>query len=100
MTGLHTSTLALSVYTAIQRHGSLSDEQVLAVLRQNWLESVEANEIADGLAYLTARDMVTVEGGIIAAKRLRNGVAATVIRHPLDQTQLVYGTPSRARGQG
>jgi hypothetical protein len=90
MTGLHESTLALSVYNAIARCGQLSRAQLLTVLQKHWEASVAAEEIEAGIAYLLARKMVTEADGFVAAARTQSGAAATVIRDPMQQTELAY----------
>jgi hypothetical protein len=90
MTGLHDSTLGLSVYNALARCGALSREQIRAVLTKAWHKGVEAEEIDAGVAYLLARRFVTEADDIVAPARTVNGAAATVIRNPLDQTELAY----------
>lgn len=88
MTGLHESTLALSVYTAIQRRGSMSREQMLVMLREAWDARLEPVEIDEGIEYLITRKMVIDQGGVVAASIVSNGAAATVVRDPRDQTEL------------
>jgi len=91
MTGVHESTLALSIYTALTRAGDMSTEQALALLKRAWDERLEEEEVAQGLTYLLERKLVTVGDGVIRATRHDGGAAATVVRHPLRQTELVYG---------
>jgi hypothetical protein len=95
MTGLHDSTLALSVYTAIARHGAMGRAQLLATLQRAWMPAVEAPEIESGLRYLAARNIVTEADGVVAARVLVSGAAATVVRNPANQTELVLSVPRR-----
>ncbi|HTJ17841.1 MAG TPA: hypothetical protein VL494_13770 [Steroidobacteraceae bacterium] len=91
MTGLHESTLALSVYNAVARDGAMDGEQLLAYLRSNWDPRLEPNEVVAGCDYLKARRMIVVADGVVAPARLESGAARTVLRHPARQTELVYG---------
>lgn len=90
MTGLHESTLGWSVYNALARCGRLSRPQALVVLTKHWEPEVESSEIDDGVAYLLKRGFVTEADGILAPVRTVNGAAATLIRNPLEQSELVY----------
>lgn len=93
MTGLHESTLALSVYNAIARDGTMTRAQAFAYLQKNWDDGskLELDEIDQGLQYLLARKLVTFADDVIAPSRLESGAACTVVRHPLKQTELVFG---------
>jgi hypothetical protein len=91
MTGLHESTLALSVYNAVARLGTLNGAQLLEVLRRNWDERVDPDEIQQGVAYLLRRKMVTVAHGVVAPAKLEGGAARTILRNPARQTELVWG---------
>lgn len=89
MTGLHESTLGLSVYNAIMRHGALSGDQLLGVLKVNWMPNVEALEVEAAARYLIKRDLVLVTEGVISAKHVTNGAAAPLIRNPAAPTELL-----------
>lgn len=93
MTGLHESTLALSVYNAIARDGTMTVTQAFAYLRKHWDVDgqLELAEIYEGLRYLEKRKLVTVADGTIAPTKLEGGAARTVIRHPAQQTELIFG---------
>ncbi len=90
MTGLHESTLALSVYNAIARCGTMTREQALAVLQKHWEQQLDLAEMNLGVEYLVTRKMITEADGVLAPSKLVNGAAATVIRHPADATALTY----------
>jgi len=92
MTGLHDSTLALSVYNAIARMGSMTYCQTLEALWAAWRPDMELSEVFGGVRYLTQRCLVSVVGDYIVATSLECGVARTVVRHPLRLTELVYGS--------
>lgn len=104
MTGLHESTLALSVYNAVARLGTLNGAQLLDVLQRNWDERVEPDEIQQGIAYLLSRKMVTVAAGVVAPAKLEGGAARTILRSPVCQTELVWGAGAQqvrgANGMG
>jgi hypothetical protein len=91
MTGLHESTLALSVYNAVARLGSLNGDQIMTVLRNNWDDRVEPSEIAEGVRYLLKRKMVVVADGTVSAAQSEAGAARTILRHPARQTELIWG---------
>lgn len=100
MTGLHESTLALSVYNAIARHGTMTREQALAVLQRAWESGLEASEVDTGVAYLLQRKMVTDVNGVLSPARTAAGAAATVVRNPLAQTELVYSKLQQKAPEG
>jgi hypothetical protein len=91
MTGLHESTLALSVYNAVARLGTLNGAQLLEVLRRNWDNRVEPDEIQQGVSYLLKRKMVTIADGVVAPAKLEGGAARTILRNPIRQTELIWG---------
>jgi hypothetical protein len=97
MTGLHESTLALSIYNAIARTGALSREQLASFLKANWDGQVDLSEIDDGVRYLTKRGMITMIDGSIVPSKLENGAARTVIRKPDKLTELMFGGRAVAR---
>jgi hypothetical protein len=92
MTGLHESTLGLSVYNAIMRHGALTGQQMLAILQANWMPNVEASEVVAGMRYLIKRNLVQDTDGAVAARHVVNGAAAPVMRNPVEPTELLLVT--------
>lgn len=90
MTGLHESTLALSVYTALVRHGSLTRDQACSVLSAAWDPRLERDEVDAGAEYLLARRLVVEADGVLTPSSFKNGAARTVIRSATDQTELVF----------
>lgn len=93
MTGLHESTLALSVYNALARHGDMTERQVLAALQRAWHPELETNEVRAGIEYLTRRKMVAAsEGGKLGVAQLVGGTARTVLRNPGAQHELMWGS--------
>lgn len=93
MTGLHDSTLGMSVYNAIQRLGSISRHQALVFLQKNWAPGLEDTEVDAGANYLLRRKLVTEAAGILSARVLVRGAAATVARSPADSTELMLVIP-------
>jgi hypothetical protein len=93
MTGLHESTLALSVYNAIARDGAMTAGQALSYLKRYWDAGgiLELGEVEAGIRYLESRKLVTVADETVAPAKLENGAARTVVRHPEQQTELVFG---------
>lgn len=91
MTGLHESTLALSVYNAVARMGSMNSTQLVTFLSKEWDGRVEVSEVEEGIDYLSRRKMVTIAGGNISPARLDRGAARTVLRNPARLTELVFG---------
>ena len=69
-------------------------EQILQVLRAQWLADFEAAELEAGVAYLLKRRIVTEADGVIAPRVTSNGAAATVVRNPVDQTELIVVVPN------
>lgn len=98
MTGLHESTLALSVYNALARLGLMDKQQIVAALAAAWDSRVDLHEVGLGINYLVARKMVTVEGDVVAPTKLVSGAARTVIRHPQRLDELIYG-PGQAKSR-
>lgn len=90
MINVHESTLALSVYRAIQRCGSMTREQIAVHLRKHWEPGFDDADMAIAEKYLRSRGMVDGEGEL-RATRTDGGVAATVIRNPARETELIYG---------
>lgn len=95
MTGLHDSTLALSVYNALARCGQLTREQILTVLKANWNEATEAEEIEIGIGFLARRNFIAESDGVLIPSHFERGTAATVIRNPLDNTELTFSRVER-----
>ncbi len=91
MTGLHESTLALSVYNAIARVGSLTPAQAHEHLRSFWRSDVEPSEVFDGIAYLKTRLMVQQHSGaVIPLRTVRGGKPHPLRRSEVDRRELVY----------
>lgn len=93
MTGLHESTLALSVYNAVARDGTMTAAQAFAYLQRYWDVGamLELEEVYAGIRYLEKRKIVTVADGTIAPAKLENGAARTVTRNPAQQSELIFG---------
>lgn len=92
MTGLHESTLALSVYNAIVKLGAMNEEQILLALRAGWDPDVERSEVETAIRYLSKRHMVTdVESGVAPAQRY-GAAPRAIIRHPQVPTELIFGS--------
>ncbi len=85
---IHESTIALSVYNAIQRLGAMNREQILTKLKAAWDPVTDLDEIDGGIAYLLKRTLVIETDGVVSARIVNNGAAATVVRDPCDQTEL------------
>jgi hypothetical protein len=78
MTGLHESTLGLSVYNAIRECGALTIDQIYVRLNSFWTSAFTRSEAERGVAYLLARNFVREEDGVISAAHILNGLP-----HPL-----------------
>ena len=89
MLPVHESTLALSVYNALLRVGSLTLDQVLTHLRANWAPEMVAEEVEIGVSYLRNRGLVALENATLHVSHLRGGVARPIKRREDMPTELV-----------
>jgi hypothetical protein len=89
MMPVHQSTLALSVYSALTRAGSMTPSQTLAHLRANWAPEMLEAELELGAQYLEARGFVVRDAGVLHARHVRDGAAHPLQRKPGQLTELV-----------
>ncbi len=89
MMPVHESTLALSVYSALTRAGSMTLEQTLAHLQTHWAPQMVESEVLEGVGYLEVRGFVVTDGDMLHVCHVRGGVARPLARKRGAPTELI-----------